>query len=219
MNRTWLIIGGGTSAAIAFDLAMADHPDATTITCNAGGGLFLDRGIVPDYFLMYCTAQAFNLWSDDLIELHRRGCHVIGERRSEGAVFKRLGRYSERIEIMDLGRALRCPPFDPAKMVYVRFSGLMCLQYALHHGAETVVLVGMEGYRSTRERHVVENFDGRMGRDTGQKLTNSWIRVFTNSCIERCPQVRFIFYGRPNYEVERRANVQIVEMGEPCQMS
>ena len=157
----------------------------------------------------------YELWAcgnhyEDARRLQARGTKCVTLDKPERAkVARHIDNFDEFLELRDLR------DFDRDWLKFVRgeytdagFTGLFCLQYAINHGATHVAMVGMEGYRSEHGNPCNENFHdpkhrGRVcGRGTmGRRHTERIIGPFTQSCIDTCPDIRFIFYGNPTYKL------------------
>ena len=83
-------------------------------------------------------------------------------------------------------------------------------QFAISEGAERLLMVGFEGYRSTEDEQVVDYFDGRKGSKSGQFLTEYRQAALFRSMIEQCQDVQFNFYGDLSYDLGKWPNLLVV---------
>lgn len=188
-HNTWMVIGSGQS------VEMIRHGDFAcrcirTIGANAAIEDCRNRGVyLKNYFLSDALAclryaerayQARNHSGLRLWTLHRRA-DVLAQRDLRGFDFY--------LRLAPASQPLR---YCPGVQLDVSYSGLHCLQIALNHGADRVLLAGMDGY----------------GPD--HPGTRDVIGPFTQSCINACPQVQFVFAARPWYPITG-PNVEIFD--------
>jgi N-acylneuraminate cytidylyltransferase len=194
-GNQWIVAGASPSAREGFAAARAAYPMATTITTNGGQGLF-DPPDRPDHYILFdseaCVkhrehAKAFAAHGSRTITLHRD---------SQRALVTRGVHWFD--EFLPLNGHDHPGRFSQGKYASCGLSGLMCLQYALNHGAQGVHLVGMEGYADSG--HYFDD-QADQGPEKSRRFTRTLIEPFVQSCIDACPDVEFTFYGQLNYRV------------------
>jgi CMP-N-acetylneuraminic acid synthetase len=194
-GNQWIVAGASPSAREGFAAARAAYPTATTITTNGGQGLF-EPPARPDHYLIFdsiaCTkhrehAEVFAAHGTRTITLHRD---------SRRALVDRGVHWFD--EFLPVNGAEHPGRFRQGSYASCGLSGLMCLQYALNHGAQGVHLVGMEGYADSG--HYFDD-QADQGPEKSSRFTRTLIEPFVQSCIDACPDVQFTFYGDLNYRV------------------
>jgi len=208
IGSTWLVVGSALSAPRYFDqaLALAD----VTITCNAGIYLWLtaDPPAIPTYYWL-SDSQACELFPRCRRFVQKRGSKIITLARSPGGLAIRDLDSADLLldlpERPELG-----PAFIRGQWIHPVLSGLICLQFALNHGPGKLICVGMNGYKSKPGEATPDTFDGRSGKPNASMHTREWIQPFTQSAVSACPDVKFIFAGKLQYELTGR-NVVMVD--------
>lgn len=208
-DRTWLIVGSSPDAGDHFDVLL---PLAGVwMTCNAGWQLFLTHDtyqgiwadrlkggrLLPDHYWISDPVAAAAA-RRAIAMMAARGTRIITADRADFVV-KSLGLPVEPHERVKLGAPPEQPAYTPGKPIHPTLSGLICLQYALDHGASRVILVGMSGYRSKESEIVTDSFDGRKGKAGGSDQTQYCIRPFIQSAINALPHVQFVVVGKLAY--------------------
>jgi len=208
MNE-WHIVGSSLKVESYFDAACFAHPDATTFACNSAIKLFTARR--PDYFIAVDENAG--------IMLHRLICDAI----EQGTQFVS---YAKSLLVKNIKREISCPGFEvdtpmptvlldidaskvhteyqPGRIVFAQYSGLAAMQYAIQQGAERVIITGCDGYPGDRplEDFPVVTFDGHGGDSWGKRQTDTVIQPFMQSMVDACPDIEFVQYGEPLYDVE-----------------
>lgn len=202
-EATWIVVGSSPGVEEIFDATLAAYPGATTITCNAGVNLFFacaPERVAPDYYWL-SDFKACGSYRRAARTARAMGTRVVSfHRDSEQALAERGITRDDLLIRVDEPQGL--PRFTPGKYVMSGLSGTLCVQFALNHGASRVVLIGHDGYRSSTNGLVVDNFDGRTGKPGSWEHNERFIRPLLQSCIQTCPGVEFIQYGKPLYALE-----------------
>jgi len=186
-------------------------PDGRIITTNGGIGLF-EPPDVPDVYYLN-DREACRVYHDRAVWMQRHGTRLATLRRVPSAMASR------RVDGFD--------EFLTGGQVQNQFSrggysgglsGLVCLEYAVNHGARRVHLVGMGGYAGQDEG---DHFSGYAtpGGDPERKRrhTREIIGPFTQAVVDACQEVEFIFYGRLNYRVTGRNVERIAQEVATCE--
>jgi len=207
----WIVVGGGPDAREMLNLARRRCPTARIITTNGGIGLF-EPPDVPDVYYLN-DQEACRVYHDRAVWMQRHGTRLATLRRVPSAMASR------RVDGFD--------EFLPGGQVQNQFSrggysgglsGLVCLEYAVNHGARRVHLVGMGGYAGQDEG---DHFSGYAtpGGDPERKRrhTREIIGPFTQAVVDACQEVEFIFYGRLNYRVTGRNVERIAQEVATCE--
>jgi len=178
----WIVLGSSASAPQFLRAIRAqDASSPRTITTNVG--LWLLWPDVPDvYFLT--DHVACRQYRELAYEAQARGTRLVTMRRDRSALQKRgVERFDEFLEFDHGGSQTR---LRRGSYGHVIFSGMYCLQYALHSGASRVYLVGMEGYPRQDSRH---------------HHSKQHLGPLINSAAEEWPEVEFVFCGEPQFEL------------------
>ncbi len=183
-QAAWIVCGAGPDAPQMLALARARHPQARIITTNEGISLFPAPDRPDVYFLT--DSYGCQIYHDQAMAAQQRGTWLVTPNREARALKTR-----------------RVDQFDEfAGGFEGTLSGLMCLEYAVHHGARQIHLVGMNGYTGEKNG---DYFDGHEPTNTGAKRithTQVCIEPFTQRLVASHPEVEFTFYGRLNYRVQ-----------------
>lgn len=115
-------------------------------------------------------------------------------------------------EVFALDRAF-VKAWQPGRLCNPMASGAICAQLAVLHGARQITLVGMTGYRSTRERCEVDYDNGRLGTDGG---VMNYYAPFMRSLITQTPEIEWTSMGRPLWldPDQRLFNFHVTEIPE-----
>lgn len=195
-GNAWIICGAGPDAREMLATVRGRYPSATTITTNQGIELFPAPDRPDVYFLT--DSCGCRLYHDQAMDAQRRGSRMVTLRREIGPLKDRgLESFDE---FVPAGSAKVCNQFVRG-MYTAGLTGLLCLQYAINHGAKQVHMVGMNGYIGGSGVDYFES-DGPANLGiTKRSHTENIIVPFTQSAIDSCPDVEFIVYGRLNYNV------------------
>lgn len=194
---TWLVAGSSESAVDWFDHALCDAD--VSITTNGGLFLWMADDHCPDWYFL-SDNKACELFRRYVPRMRRMGMKLATPRRKECAMQARG--VADADEFITMREAAEDPPrYDHERYVHSRFSGTICTQFALKHGADRIVWIGMDGYKSTPAHIQQETFDGRMGKQQGKHTTHNVIQPFYQSCIDQNPGVQFVMAGKPRYEL------------------
>lgn len=197
-SRNWIVIGSSPSATEMLPVARERWPDATTITCNAGIDLFGD-GDWPTYYLLW-DHVAVPRYAAVAREAQRAGTVLVTADRPWNTPSRCP--HTEGFDVrLNLRRDTLALRYERGNYDQVGYSGLMAIMFALNHSAESVALVGMEGFRCNKGG-VLDHIDGRPGRVRGALHTRRYIRPYMQSCIDECPHVPFTFFGRPRFQLQ-----------------
>ncbi len=197
MLISWIVVGASPSAEIALRKAVARRPDSMRMTTNAGIHLF--NGDRLDYYWLTDKYACENHRADREAAI-KRGTQIVTF--DSGVEFlKKRGLENADVFISPKPRIGPAPHYKYRQNIDICFSGMWCVQFALDHDATELHLCGLEGYRSTRGDRCVEYFNGKTGLKLGQDYTRIYIRPFLQSCLDECPDTKFILYGKPAYEI------------------
>ena len=178
------------------------YPIAQSITTNAGIDLIPD----PDYYLLYETeaVRRFARYIPILREKHGTSLVATKLPGKKKSLRRELAKLDPEITI-EVGTT---PHGSRKKVQYAKgrytagaFAGSIMLQFALEQDARTVLLVGMEGYRSKTGDIRIDTFDGRRGTPLQSLMTTETYGPMIQLIVDAWPDRMFVFFGRPNYEV------------------
>lgn len=197
----WVVVGSGPSARSALLAAQHDHGRSEeVVTCNGGYQLF-DAGW-PGPPTRYLLVDPI-------------GCRTYGDkaRALRTATGTRIvsirGRMADADEYLRLERG---PPSDEYRFGHHpprRLTGLYMLDYALSHGADTVLIIGFDGYQSRGASRTVDYFDGRVGHGSSW-LHNTRIATYLAGAVSRRSSVDFTLYADPSYPIPEAMNFRLV---------
>ncbi len=166
--------------------------DTPIITCNSGIKLWE----VPHFYAAVDTVST-HTFHDEAILAQQAGTQLITLLRGEKA---QRDRKIEHFDIhLELGNG------DPSRSEYgaFRYTGPLCVEFACHHGAKRIHLVGFDGYR-----HETDYFDGSAThRKTGRAMsvadsTQEVLRPRMQQLAEVWHDVEFIQYGEPCFTID-----------------
>lgn len=192
---TWLVVGSSPSARAGLDYARHMLADTPHMVITTNGGIMLVPE--PDVFLIHDPAAAKKF------DRHIRAARAVGTRIVKSRL--RGHRQAHVMAEVDADEVIWSERPDGTRYrtdAYVSSgtSGSICAQWAVKHGAEHVVMVGMEGYLSDGAELRVETFDGRRGHRLQWKRTVDRYGPFMGSMCQQLPAVRFTWIGRPIYD-------------------
>lgn len=195
-KHDWLVVGASACARDYYPMAREQFPDAKVIATNSAHLLFQGDD-APDYFLLWDRA-ANDTMGDAARRLQERGAKLVTADRMWNEIPK-----LPNTEHFDIRLTL---PFNETAHQYLAgqyrntaFSGLIATQFALNNGATSLAWVGMTGYRDCGESDKSDHVDGHKSVDMGAFATFYIIGPYTQSCVNKCPDVNFTFYGRPRF--------------------
>jgi hypothetical protein len=184
-HDTWVCLGSSPSAPAMLKVALADYPDAVTITTNSG-----IRLLTPDYYFL-SDSLARRMFGGDARALSRAKRTVFIARKARELPDILIN--NERTDVSP-------QTFIRGQYTQNNLSGLYCVQFALMNGAKTIVAVGHEGYSSRRgDPQYWDRTDG-----TSPNLlhyTEDFIAPWWRACVAACPDVAFHFYGNLRYDI------------------
>lgn len=199
---TWLILGSSVGAERWYGQAKA----LADVRCTCNGGITVESE--PDWYWL-TDPHAIERHLETARAASQRGVRIITSRQSAKAKGELV-----RLAHTTLDYARRFEQrWRRGEYVNGRTSGCFLVQFAINNGAKRVLLVGMEGYKSRENEVVTDYFDGRDGLASHGDTMHYYVPMM-RSIIEQCPDVEFVFYGHPNYDVAA-PNVTVVnEQGE-----
>jgi hypothetical protein len=200
-----MVLGSGPSAPDALPRALAETRNI--LTTNSGYMLLSGPKELPRYY-----------WMSDIVAMQRHrkvasamqedgtkivtGVHSVEKVRRHGI---------EPDVVIPISISAESPVFVRGKYTNARTSGGILTQIAVNLLAATrVLLVGMDGYRSSPQRVVVDTFDGVRGKPGLWDVTQNWQKPMLWSICSACPAVEFVWCGHPNYELPVLPNVTVI---------
>lgn len=184
---TWLVLGSSVSAPAEYERAkpFAD----VVITSNRG--LKIEPN--PDWY--WCSDNvAFDRYRVLIEAAISNGTKLLTNTIGVGAS-PPMGPMAHTIFNYPSGYDSN---WQPGTYVNGRASGSMSLQFAANHEPDRILMVGMEGYKSTPKRIEVEYFDGESGAGKCKKLMQTYGPLVQN-VIDRSPGIEFWFFGELHY--------------------
>jgi hypothetical protein len=188
----WLMVG--TSPSVEDTLPKFDDFAGRIITTN--GGIRLCR---PDVFVGV-DGQATRIYIDEIRAAAAAGTRLVTLHRDSEAALKTRG-----VEWYD--EFLRCSKTEGPRVGgygRFRFSGPLCLEYACNNGAETIHLVGFDGYRWQGD------YTSKIGRLSviqegskrhGVQKTANVLKPACDEIANAWSGVQFVQYGKPTFSV------------------
>jgi len=199
-GATWLILGSGPGvqsfADPAFELA------ETVATTNRGIWECLHQGRWPEWY------GVFEKDAPRLFGRYYSQARMIGGTRlvtSTHALANEIAVEAD-LELRTLGWP-DAIPWYPGAYVCAGTSGGHLIQLAVNRGAELVILVGCEGYRSTKREQVPDTFDGAKGSATSE-ASMRWYTRALDQVIQGSPTVDFVFCGEIAHRLLDAPNVR-----------
>lgn len=186
-GTTWAVVGNSPSGA-----RFISHvpEDAVAITHNSGIELFARRRL--DYYLLFDDAACRK--------------HIKQAYAAQATGTKLITHTHQQRQIEEFGLGgfdIFLPMGSPTPSLFTRgqfttqlsLSGMYTLAFAINSGARRVLMLGMDGYANR----------------TAGKMRNCF-RPMTQAMIDACPDVEFILWGTPGYEI---SGPNLTIQGEP----
>lgn len=172
------------------------HPYVQSITANAGIDLIPD----PDYYLIYET-EAANLFAGYIPSLRKKhgtsliATKAVGNKKSLRRILALLD--PEYVIEVAITKSHGGVSYHRGKYTAGSFTGSIMVQFALEHGARTLMIVGMEGYKGGR----FDTFDGRASSPLHAQMTKEIYGPMMQLVVNAWPETEFVFFGKPNYAI------------------
>jgi hypothetical protein len=201
---SWIVVGSGPSAPSALIAARHDLGSsevAEAVTCNGGYALFGGWPVAPTLYLLVDPV----------------GCRKYGEqarafRAANGTrIISITGRMPDADEYLRIEPGPVSDEYRPGRHPARRLSGLYMLDYALSHGADTVLIIGFDGYVSRGASRVRDYFDDRVGHGGSWRHGNR-IATYLAGAVKHRPNVRFVLYADPRYRTPHAPNFRLARI-------
>jgi hypothetical protein len=206
MSR-WLLVGSSPSAVAGMQWCKAHHSGADrTITTN--GGIALVK--CPTFYLLH-DPRAAVLFRPQWQRAQK--CRtVIVKSVLHNSAQHRAALSGVAADITITTFAASRPRYERNRSISPACSGAIAAQFAVHNGCSHLVMVGMDGYRSTHGRVHIETFDGRRGHALQHSRTMSRYGPLMASMCRCRRDVQFTWVGAPIYSalLHGCSNVRIV---------
>jgi len=176
-KSTWLVLGSSLSAPDYLKKVSGEYD--ISIATNVGINL-----LQPDYYFL-SDKLAISKHLTKAIEMQKLGMKLI----------MRENRLEADINI-ELGKPKVNQTFVRGEYVHPRFSGLICMQFAINSGATKILVVGHGGYN---ELDPGPDVHSKSSNWRGHSLL--WIPSFMQSMVNVCPDIQFVFYGDLTYTI------------------
>lgn len=190
----WLFIGSSRSVLDTLPQARIDWPGAITVTANAGIELDPD----PDYYFVVDQVAAVE-YAERAYAAQRRGTHLV-------SLWRDSSHSREERRINGYDTLLRLPDHDaPTRLTWGKFhyTGPLAMEYALRHGATRLILVGCDGYTGEDDDYFsFQEFRKTKHAITRTEATDTIIRARTQELVRLWPEVPFVVYGNPVYQID-----------------
>lgn len=189
----WMVLGSSPSAP--------EHCNTPEIdfTISSGDGIILRH---PDY---YFIMEESALWRrvDERYEAQRNGTKIVlsqylvqllrGKKYQDflDRTHQKLFPYNELIRFDPLSRPETWKTWRRGNYV-AACSGVLCLQFAVNHGATEIHMVGMEGYAPG---DVSNYFTGAKCAPRSVRLCSQVYHPLTQRIINKCVDINFYTYG------------------------
>ncbi len=190
-GKTWLILGAGVRAVTDYLLAKQRNKNIDVVA-TANSGIIIEPN--PS-FVWLSDAKAIDIYYQPVADAVDRGSRLL---TIADAVLKRPFVEASAYSIFNYPLTEQTE-WTPGLMVNGKTSGCALVQFAVNHGAEKVILVGMSGYKSGGGHTHKDYFHGKAGSVNNDKTMRGYGPVL-QSVIDQCPDVIFEFYGKPNYD-------------------
>ncbi len=191
----WLVVGSGPSATAMIEV-VRNAPYTQSITANAGVDLLPD----PDYYLIYESeaAKQFAKYVPMLRERHGTSLVATKPRGSKKSLRSQLAALDPEYVIeVAITKSHGGVHYHRGRYTAGSFTGSLMVQFALEHGALTVLIVGMEGYKGGK----IDTFDGRAGLPLHARMTKEIYGPMMQLVVNAWPETTFVFFGKPNYTI------------------
>lgn len=202
--NVWVVVGSGPSAPEALIAARKDYGSrevAEVVTCNGGYALFDAAGWRPTLYLLV-----------DPVGCRKYGDQARVLRAANGTrIISITGRMPDADEYLRIEPGPLLDEYRTGRHPARRLTGLYMLDYALSHGADTVLIVGFDGYRSRGESRVEDYFDGRVGHSNSWRHGNR-VGTYLADAVRQRPKVRFVLYADPRYPTPQAPNFRLVRI-------
>lgn len=196
----WVVVGSGPSAPAGLIAARRAHGSAKVtevVTCN-GGYALLNAARWPGAPTLYLLIDPGGV--------ARFGDRARAFRAAKGTrIVSITGRMPDADEYLRIEPGPLSDEYWPGRHPARRLTGLYMLDYALSHGAGTVLIIGFDGYASRGASRVRDYFDGRVGHGGSWQHSDRMAR-YIGSAARRRPRVRFVLYANPRYLTPFRAS-------------
>jgi len=188
----WLHIGSSPSVLEYLPRARQENRIDKTITCNAG--ILLEPR--PDYYAAV-DFPSQRRFVEQARAAQQNGTRLITMRREPQAMRDRdCDWYDEFIVMPDGG-----PPTRD-KWGAFQYTGPMCVEYAIRHGAKCVILVGCDGYTGVNDYFDGWNNDHADPNFRYERMTIHHLKPRLQQLARLFPEVQFLQYGDPVYAVD-----------------
>ena len=197
----WLHIGTAPSVLEYLPRARQEQRIDVTITCNAG--ILLEP--TPDYYAAV-DFPSHRRFGEQARAAQQRGTHLFTLQRLPQALRDRNCEWYD--EFLDLPAG---PP-TREKWGEFRYTGPLCMEYAIRHGATTMILVGCDGY--TGKNDYFDGWTDGKQEPAGiyQRMTVEVLQPRFQQLVTLWPEVQWIVYGRPVYAIQGQ-NWRVVGTG------
>lgn len=187
----WLHIGSSPSVVEYLPRARQENRIDRTVSCNAG--ILIEPR--PDVYLSV-DFPSNRRFAEQARTAQAAGTHLVTLRREPSALKARdCDWYDEFLELPPAGLLTR------ENWGAFRYTGPLSIEYAIRHGATTVILVGCDGYTGTNDY-----FDGwtdgkQEPAGVYQRMTVEVLQPALQRLATVFHDVQFIQYGRPVYAI------------------
>lgn len=190
---TWLHVGTSPTVTETLPYVRNHHVINRTITCNAG----LHLVPVPD---VYVAVDRVATTDHDLYTLARnaqvQGTRLVTlDRDPQALKTRQVEHFDEFLTLQGHKPATR------ERWGQFRFSGPLCVEYAIRQGATHIIMVGCDGYKGG----TADYFDGRKcfqaHQNVFQTKTMQVLKPQFQHLAHTWPEVQFIQYGKPCFSV------------------
>lgn len=183
------MIGSSPSVLDTLPNVLKSLPDPVVITCNSGIKLYKR----PEYYLAV-DQFASHLYHDLALDAQNHGTTLVTLDRGEKA------RRDRKIEHFDTHLTLGEGACTRDQYGSFRYSGPLCVEFACHHGARSVHLVGFDGYTKPNDYFDPETPRRKQNNPTSTNTQDHLIPRLTELAAV-WHDVWFIQYGTPCFEI------------------
>jgi len=202
---TWAVLGSSPLAPQALEAARAEFDVDFLVTTNAG--ILLEPR--PDFYFLN-DQEACRRYMDQAKEAADHGCHCFAFLREPGALAQRGVAWMPQFIRMSNAAVEK---FERNEYPGAGYSGNYIAQFACMRGAKRVLLCGQDGYLADCAQTADDWRGERYGWSDVRRngALYNVIQPFFRRLAVIWPEVEFVQYGRPNFQVGE-PNWRVVEV-------
>lgn len=188
----WLMVGTSPTVVDTLPQVRERYTFDRTITCNGGIGL-----LRPDVYVLVDYVAGLK-WHEEARAAQQLGTRLVTLKRKLSVMKDRkVDHFDEFLELPN-------GPPTLTKWGEFRYSGPLCMEYAVRNGATEVIVVGCDGYRTNSPADYYDGQDvgHRRPAMAGPQRTHEVLREGFQQIANVWPDVVVKQYGSPNYTID-----------------